>query len=120
MTPRERGSQAEEWLKAQLEARGFHCLNVNYCARIGELDLVMRRERMLLVVEVKYRRRCMCQGAMLERILPPSKQRKLRLTLGRWLQRHNAHALHPRIDLALVSGPPFHICRWVEHAVEGV
>lgn len=45
--------RAGEYLKSQ----GYHILEYNYRCRMGEIDIVARKETYLVFVEVKYRRR---------------------------------------------------------------
>lgn len=54
--PRARGEAVEAAACRYLEAQGLHCIERNFTARCGELDLVMREGPVLVFVEVRYRR----------------------------------------------------------------
>ena len=49
------GGWAEQQALQQLEAQGWRLLDRNWHCRWGELDLVLERQQLLLVVEVKGR-----------------------------------------------------------------
>jgi putative endonuclease len=51
------GRAAERIARTRLEHRGLKFLCSNYNCRFGELDLIMRDRDILVVIEVRYRRR---------------------------------------------------------------
>lgn len=52
---REIGTKYEEKAVALLEEQGYLILERNYRNRYGEIDIIARKEEMLVFVEVKYR-----------------------------------------------------------------
>ncbi|RMH49865.1 MAG: YraN family protein [Zetaproteobacteria bacterium] len=94
------GRAAEELAARHLVRRGFTILDRNARGGRGELDLVARRDGLLLFVEVKAHRlpeRSM--GAM-----TPEKQRRLVSAAEAWLARHPTLAgLQCRFDLLIVT-----------------
>lgn len=51
------GQVAETYARAYLEKKGLIWVCSNYVCPMGEIDLIMRDQEMLVFVEVRYRRR---------------------------------------------------------------
>ena len=78
------GAAGEERAAAWYEARGYAILHRNWRCRDGELDLVARRGRELVFVEVKARRTDRF-GTPAEAVTP-HKQRRLRRLAGCYVE----------------------------------
>ena len=74
---RELGSAGEEAALAAYRARGFELVARNWRCPLGEIDLVLRREGLVVVCEVKTRRGVDLGGPF--EAVDARKQRKLRL-----------------------------------------
>jgi putative endonuclease len=84
-TAAQRFGRGAETLAARfLELCGFTPLAARFRCREGELDLVMRRGRLLAFVEVKARRHDLCGRP--EEAVTPRKLRRMRLAAQRYLQ----------------------------------
>ena len=91
------GAAAEDWVAAQLHARGVQIRARNYRCRLGEIDLIAEHENTLIFIEVKTRKQLDRARASVDH----HKQRKLRLTAAHYLSRsHWAGAC--RFDVAAV------------------
>ncbi len=55
MDKRKIGNQAEERAAAWLEAAGYQIIERNFSCRQGEIDLIAKKDDVLVFVEVKYR-----------------------------------------------------------------
>jgi putative endonuclease len=99
---RESGDAAERFAESWLRAKGFELLERQVSCRFGEIDLVMRRKRVLALVEVKYRAKDL-SAAILS--VSPVKQKKLSLAAS-WLysQRPQWQSLEWRFDVLAVAG----------------
>ncbi|MFM2158761.1 MAG: hypothetical protein RLZZ124_1235 [Cyanobacteriota bacterium] len=100
------GTWAEQRALRLLLGRGWRPVACRWSCRWGEIDLLMRKPRRLLLVEVKGRRRCGPDGwgvAGLDR----RKRRRLAAAYGLWLSEHPSYA-HCSLELvcALVPLPP--------------
>ncbi|MDP8972669.1 MAG: YraN family protein [Actinomycetota bacterium] len=73
---RQKGNRGEDLALRYLARKGYEILERNYRTRHGEIDLVMRGERVLVFVEVKLRRGTEF-GDPLEAVVP-RKQTRLR------------------------------------------
>ena len=96
------GADGEALTARHYEAQGYTVLDRNWRCRDGELDLVLRRGRTLVVCEVKTRTSA-AFGLPAEAVTR-AKQEKLRLLARRWLA---ASAFRPstiRFDVAGVLG----------------
>ena len=51
-----RGEQAERWLAEQLARRNVELLERNYACRLGEIDLILRHEQVVIFTEVRLRK----------------------------------------------------------------
>ncbi len=112
------GRKAEDLVAAALEERGAELLLRNYRRRCGELDLVAREGRTLVVIEVRMRSDEAYGGAAAS--VDRSKQRRIVLTTLQLLQqRRDLAALPVRFDVAVVSpDPPSWRIEWIRHAFE--
>ena len=88
MTQRRRrlGASGEDAAAAWYEANGYDVLDRNWRCREGELDLVCRRDGVLVFSEVKTRS-SLAFGHPAEAVTA-AKQRKVRQVATRWLDAH--------------------------------
>jgi putative endonuclease len=97
------GRAAEAAPRTWLEARGLDCLAANIRARVGELDLVMRDDDVLAIVEVRYRASDAWGGAAAS--VDAFKQRRIVAATARLLALRPAWARERlRFDVVAVSG----------------
>ena len=97
--------QAEKFLKRQR----IKILRRNYRAPVGEIDIIARKGKILLFVEVKTRRSTVC-GVPAEAV-GPVKQRQILRTAEWFLQENKLGHLQPRFDVIsiLMHGEQFEI-----------
>ncbi len=87
LTPRQEvGLQAERQAAEYLGSRGLKLVLANHRSRFGELDLVMRDDATLVVVEVRQRAAKDFGGAAAS--ITPSKQRRIVLATRHLLMMH--------------------------------
>jgi putative endonuclease len=104
MKKTELGAWGEQLAAERLEADGYRIVERNFRCRLGELDLVARRETELVFVEVKLRKDA-SHGEARE-FVTAAKQRKLRLTAEYYLAaRPWAQELQPRFDVVEIYAP---------------
>jgi putative endonuclease len=113
------GQRAEDLAAAFLRAQGCEILERNYRRRLGELDLVARRDGVLLIAEVRTRAdtRYGSAAASVDR----RKQRRLVRAAQQLLQQRAALARLPvRFDVIVVTDPyaPAPAIEWIQHAFE--
>jgi putative endonuclease len=113
---RELGAYGEAYAARHLTDQGMVLLDRNWRCDQGEIDLVLRDGRVLVVCEVKTRSST-AFGSPLEGVTE-QKAARLRRLAARWLAAHQVHPDDVRLDLVGVlvrpGGPP-----QVEH-VQGV
>ncbi len=97
------GNIAEQRAKEYLEQQGYACIEQNYLAKIGEIDIIMRDDTTLVFVEVRYKQNPFTVSPLAS--ITKSKQNKLMRTAQLYLQQHRqyAHMLY-RFDVVGVSG----------------
>lgn len=104
------GARGEELAARHLEARGYQVVERNYRTRYGELDVVARDARFLVICEVKTR--IVRDGAGLSDVLGPfaaigpRKQRQVRAMAREWLGQARLEGTRPselRFDAIGVS-----------------
>lgn len=108
-----RGVDAEAAASALLTAQGFGIVATRVRTPRGEIDLVARRESLLLFVEVKARARL---DTAAESILP-RQRRRIADAAEIFLARHPEYAgLDMRFDVVLVAParPPLHLANAFE------
>ena len=89
---------ADEWYLAhryQVVARNWRC-------PIGELDLIVRRRRLIVVVEVKARRTDAFGPAAAA--VGPAKQQRIRRLAAEWLATTGTAGVEVRFDVVAVTG----------------
>lgn len=97
------GDQGEALALQHLEAAGLKLLQRNYRCKGGEIDLVMRDERTLVLVEVRFRKDRSFGGAAASVTL--GKQTRLLRAAQHLLQTHSAYRHYrARFDLIAIDG----------------
>ena len=102
-TPQQRTGRIGEWLCAMfLRLKGYTVLARNWTCRYGELDIVARRHRTLVFVEVKTRRTPYILHTDL--VSPAQRQRIIR-TSGIFLSRYpQFYDFFIRFDVIVLAG----------------
>jgi len=98
----ERGRQGEELAAAWYRNHGFELVARNWRCASGEVDLIVRRGRLLVVCEVKSRRSDAYGGpaAAVGRL----KQQRLRRLAAEWLATTGVHGVDVRFDVVAITG----------------
>lgn len=101
----EKGEAGEDRALAFLIAKGWTLVERNWRTKLGELDLVVKKDDVLAFVEVKARESAATWRP--EDAVNHVKQRKLERAARAWLQSNEEHAkdLYPRFDVITVVGP---------------
>ncbi len=100
----ERGHFAETLAAAYLTLRGYRILKKRYKTPVGEIDLVAKRGKSLIMVEVKRRK---ALGEALESVTPKN-QRRVAQATRHFLAAHPGYcSLDVRFDV-IVMGWPFY------------
>lgn len=112
----EHGRQAEKLALDLLQSNKLKLLCKNYHCRYGEIDLVMKDQKTIVFVEVRYRKKQQYGGAI--ESIDFNKQNKLRLTASHYLQQ-NKCPNNARFDVVLLSSlnNPQQI-NWIKSAFE--
>lgn len=97
------GTYGETLAARHLVEQGMVLLDRNWRCEVGEIDLVLRDGRVLVVCEVKTRSSVAC-GHPHEAVTPTKVARLVELG-ARWQQAHDVRAEELRIDLVCVLRP---------------
>lgn len=113
------GRRAEVLAERHLRDRGLRTIARNFHCRSGELDLIMRDGRQLVVVETRYRRRIV--PVKPAESITVAKRKRIARAAESFLQRHPEYRDHAvRFDVVAVSGPLENPCvEWLRSAFEG-
>ena len=98
------GAYGEALAARYLIEQGMVVLDRNWRCDLGEVDLVLRDGRVLVVCEVKTRS-SLAYGTPIEGVTE-QKAARLRRLAARWLSDHEVHPDEVRIDLVGVLVPP--------------
>ena len=111
----DQGKLAESIALDRLRRRGWRVLNRNWSCRWGELDLVLQKDRRLLVVEVKGRTAGHHDRNGLD-AFHRNKRRRLAKAISCWRSAHpDAEELLLQVILALVPLSPSQAgFRWIQ------
>lgn len=94
------GREGEDRAAAWYRGRGYTVLHRNWRCREGELDLVVRRGRTLVFVEVKARRTD--RFGIPAEAITPVKQRRLRALARRYLEATDERPRSLRFDVVSI------------------
>jgi putative endonuclease len=98
----ERGRWGEDVAAAWYQRRGYVVVARNWRCRAGEIDLVVRRGRLVVVSEVKARRTDAFGPAA--SAVGPVKQQRLRRLAAEWLASSGVHGVEVRFDVVAITG----------------
>ena len=98
------GAYGEALAARHLPEQGMVVLDRNWRCDLGEVDLVLRDGRVLVVCEVKTRS-SLAYGTPIEAVTE-QKAARLRRLAARWLADHEVHPDEVRIDIVGVLVPP--------------
>ena len=119
MNKRSLGSTWEEKVCTYLKREGCEILERNYRSRRGEIDLIVRDDRYLVFVEVKYRKNS--AAGFPEEAVDYRKQIKISRTAQEYmLKKHLSETTPCRFDVVAVCGESIHhirnafscVCGW--------
>jgi putative endonuclease len=97
------GQDSEHAARVWLEAQGLTHIASNYRCRFGELDLIMREQLCLVIVEVRYRRTTSHGGALGS--ITRKKQMRIARAAQHFLQNRRDLKQQPlRFDVIALSG----------------
>ncbi len=113
---RKAGSHGEKVAARYLQRAGVKILARNYRTRTGEIDLVGRDRRELVMIEVKTRHHLARNKP--EDAVTREKQRRIITTANRYLRELSCRPPPVRFDIVEVIFAPKEIprCRWIRHA----
>lgn len=97
-----RGRWGEDLAASWYRDRGYTLVARNWRCPIGEVDLIARRGRLLVVVEVKARRTEVYGPAA--SAVGPVKQQRLRRLAAEWLATSGTRGVEVRFDVVAVTG----------------
>jgi len=96
----QQGEDAEMACYHYLKSQGLKLIDKNFNSRFGEIDIIMLDKKILVFVEVRYRKNNNFGGALAS--ITPSKQNKLRKTAELYLQKNTQHK-NARFDVVSMS-----------------
>lgn len=102
MSPTARGRYVEERVALRLQKQGYVVLDRNWRTRRCELDLVMTKNGVIHVIEVKYRRSAQWGGGWAA--ISTDKARRLYLGAQSWVWHHGYIDPDIRLWAAVVTG----------------
>jgi putative endonuclease len=97
-----RGRWGEDVAAAWYVRRGYEVLARNWRCPSGEIDLIVRRGRLVVVCEVKARRTDAFGPAAAA--VGPVKQQRLRRLAAAWLATSAGHGVDVRFDVVAITG----------------
>jgi len=95
------GDEGELMVARALERQGFTIQAKNYRKPFGEIDVIAKKNDLLIFVEVKRRKK---RSFDLSQLITLSKQRKIIMVAQEYIARHNHDSMYCRFDVALIDG----------------
>ncbi len=96
------GSWGEQQAARYLRRRGYAILDMNYRCRFGEIDVIAKKRKFIVFVEVKLRKND--RFAEAREFVTRAKQERIISTAGLWLM-ENETELQPRFDVIEIYAP---------------
>lgn len=93
------GKNGEDLAVSYIEKKGYKILNRNYHSRFGEIDIIAKKEKYIVFIEVKTR--CANTKFTAFEAVDTFKQKKIIKTAMIYLAEHN-FTLQPRFDVIAV------------------
>jgi putative endonuclease len=94
------GEDAEIACCAYLRSQGLKLIDKNFSCRFGEIDIIMIDKKVLVFIEVRFRKNNNFGGGL--ESITAAKQQKLRKTAELYLQQNN-HYKNARFDVVSMS-----------------
>lgn len=103
---RAKGADAEKFVARSLEKQGFEIVAKNYLIRGGEIDLIAKKENLLIFVEVRSWEKAYWQGGSPLETISPQKIRHIRKTALHYIMKNNVSLQQTtiRFDVAALIG----------------
>ena len=98
----EHGRWGEDVAAAWYERQGYTVVARNWRCRAGEIDLIVRRGRLVVICEVKARRTTAFGPAACA--VGPVKQQRLRRLAAAWLSATGVRGVEVRFDVVAITG----------------
>lgn len=95
------GTEGEQMTAKYLQSHGFSIEHKNYRQRYGEIDLIARKDNLLVFVEVKRRAKTYFD---LGQLITHSKQRKISMVANQYIAQYGYDQMDCRFDVALIEG----------------
>lgn len=102
LSKRARGRWGEDLAAAHYRRVGYDVIDRNWRCEHGEIDLVLRADRLIVFCEVKARRSAGFGGAVAA--VTYAKQRRIRRLAAMWLSDHALEPVDVRFDVAAITG----------------
>jgi len=116
-TAHSKGQETEDACCAYLKKQGLSLIEKNFHCRNGEIDLIMKDDKTIVFIEVRYRRNNNFGGAI--ESITPSKQKKVRASAETYIQ-CNAISDDVRIDFVAMTQDPDQLSgytfEWIKNA----
>lgn len=109
----QRGDQAEQQALDFLLEQGLQLVDRNYRCKNGELDLIMRHDHTLVVVEVRFRANAQYGGAV--ESITSRKQSRIIATTQHYLMNHKINSA-VRFDVVAITGD--RRIEWIQNAFQ--
>lgn len=97
-----RGRWGEDRAAAWYRDHGYEVIARNWRCRSGELDLIVARDRLVVIAEVKARRTDAYGPAA--SAVHPEKQRRIRRLAAEWLRTTGTRGVDLRFDVVAITG----------------
>lgn len=94
------GEKGEELVAKYYKRKWYKLLYTNYRTRLGEIDVIAQKGKLVVFIEVKTRKNSNYSEA--RDAVTPAKQRKIRITAQEFLQEYKLQDHFVRFDVAEV------------------
>lgn len=117
MNKREQGTIFENYAAKFLESKGYTLVAKNYFTKTGEIDLIMKKEKTIVFVEVKQRSTDIFGSG--EYAVNYRKQKRMFLSARKFLAENYLSDYDIRFDAVIFNGRNTNSCNWVRNIIWG-
>lgn len=117
MNKRKQGTVFENYAAEFLKSKGYVLLAQNYFSKYGEIDLIMKKEKRIIFVEVKQRTTDIYGSG--EYAVDFGKKRKMYFTAQKFLVENGYFDCDIRFDAVIFRGREEIPCSWIRNIIWG-
>lgn len=117
MNKREQGAVYEAYALEFLNSKGYTLIEKNYFTKFGEIDLILKKDNLIIFTEVK--QRSSDYFGYGEHAISYTKQKRMFLSAKEFLSKNKFFNYDIRFDAVIFNGRDKKSCNWIKNIIWG-